>query len=139
MAGEVVHQKRSLTATLLVLYNILLLLFAMIIIAASAYVNSQFQDSSWASVLTQEVSSAAMVAGLLTGLVSLMGLYAAARRKRRLLCAYLIFLIIIIALQWSAAVGLTVYSNQFQIRDDTLPSGSLTSTVDITINNVYVF
>jgi hypothetical protein len=129
-------QKRSLTASLLVLYNIILLAFALILLAASAYVNAQFRDNSWASVLTQEVSSAGIVAGVLTGLLSLLGLYAASLRRRRLLCFYLVFLIIIISLQLSAATGLTIYSTQFQIRDDKAPSGSLSRSVDITVNNM---
>jgi len=131
--------KRSLTAILLFLYNVLLLVFALVLIAASAYVNSQFRDDSWQGVVTQELSSAGIVAGVLTALVSLLGLFAAAKRSRRVLCAYIICLVIIISLQFSAAAGLTIYSNQFNLRDDKTPSGSLTSTVDITINNMYVF
>lgn len=143
MVGEVgvsssasANAKRSLTAILLFLYNVLLLVFALILIAASAYVSSQFRDNSWQGVVTQEMSSAGIVAGVLTGLVSLLGLFAATKRSRRVLCAYIICLVIIISLQLSAAAGLTIYSTQFNIRDDNSPSGSLTSTMDITINNM---
>ncbi len=82
-----------------------LLVFAIVLLAACAYVNSQFRDNSWASVLTQEVSSAGIVAGVLTGLLALVGLYAASLRKRRLLAIYIVFLIIIMSLSFPLRRG----------------------------------
>lgn len=132
------QQKRSLTASLLVLYNFLLLLFAVIFLSSSAYVASQFQDNSWSSFLFHQLSNGGMVAGVLTGLLAVVGLFAASLRKRSLLCCYMISLFIIISLQFSAAAGMTVYSTQFQIRDDTTPSALLSNSVDIAINNALV-
>ena len=108
------------------------------VLIASSYARAQLrEDSGWGAlaVTSQNAAAIGIVAGLFTLILSIVGCVGAAAKQKRMLCCYLVGLLIVVLLQIGAAVAMTQYSNVLQIRDERTPSSQLTFGPDIAINN----
>jgi len=109
------------------------------VLIASSYARSQMSSDNWSGIISQQNAAALGIAtGLFTLVLSLVGCVGAAARQKRMLCCYLLGLLIVLCFQIGSAVMMTNYATALQIRNEsafTQSSSLLTSSADIAINN----
>jgi hypothetical protein len=126
----------SAAARFLLVFNTITAIFGLVFLGASFYAKNQARrEVKWADTVTNQISMMGVAAGVLTIFLSMFGCFTTLFRSRQILMCYLAVFCMVWIVQVIATAGVGGFSGMLKMKDESLPSSSLTFPLDIQIQN----